>query len=181
MILLISANRNFLKRVKQSVLVEVFLMKHSMLVGGLRRQLTIRTIANEAARPKDNQKQLEDDLKEFQKLTLSKTFKQSPKMLISFTCKVCQHRSHKSFTKQSYEKGVVIIKCDGCSNNHLIADNLGFTDSMKKMGKLSDFLDEKITTNEDIEGLYHFDEGVKDAIEKQLSKSPSETLAKQKE
>ena len=75
MILLISANRNFLKRVKQSVLVEVFLMKHSMLVGGLRRQLTIRTIANEAARPKDNQKQLEDDLKEFQKLTLSKTFK----------------------------------------------------------------------------------------------------------
>jgi len=33
-------------------------------------------------------------------------------------------------SKKSYEKGVVLIRCDGCDNLHLIADNLGwFRDS----------------------------------------------------
>ncbi len=34
------------------------------------------------------------------------------------------------FTKTSYHKGVVLIKCEGCEGVHLIADNLGwFEDS----------------------------------------------------
>jgi len=32
----------------------------------------------------------------------------------------------KKFTKSAYHKGLVIIRCNGCKNNHLIADNYGW-------------------------------------------------------
>lgn len=50
----------------------------------------------------------------------------SGKMQIVFTCTVCNTRNSRRFSKVSYEKGIVIVECDGCSNNHLIADNLGW-------------------------------------------------------
>lgn len=50
----------------------------------------------------------------------------SGKMQIIFTCTVCNTRNNRRFSKISYEKGIVIVECDGCNNNHLIADNLGW-------------------------------------------------------
>jgi len=43
-----------------------------------------------------------------------------------FTCNVCQHRQARTFSKDAYELGVVLIRCEGCENLHLIADNLGW-------------------------------------------------------
>jgi mitochondrial protein import protein ZIM17 len=50
------------------------------------------------------------------------------KLAIVFTCDVCQTRSAKQFTERSYLHGVVIVRCPGCQNLHLIADRLGYFD-----------------------------------------------------
>ena len=47
-------------------------------------------------------------------------------IFIHCRCTVCDTRATKTFTKHSYEKGVVLIICPGCKNKHLIADNLGW-------------------------------------------------------
>lgn len=39
------------------------------------------------------------------------------------TCGVCSNKIVKTFTKKAYHTGVVVIHCDSCHNNHLIADN----------------------------------------------------------
>ncbi|CAN0825608.1 DNL-type zinc finger protein [Linum grandiflorum] len=47
-------------------------------------------------------------------------------MAMMFTCNVCETRSLKTLSKDSYEKGVVVARCGGCNNLHLIADRLGW-------------------------------------------------------
>lgn len=50
----------------------------------------------------------------------------STKLRLAFTCKKCNTRNDKLISKVSYTKGIVIVRCDGCDNLHLIADNLGW-------------------------------------------------------
>lgn len=68
----------------------------------------------------------------------------SSRYIAVFTCNKCQHRSCKSFSKQSYHHGSVYIRCDSCKSFHLISDQLGWfgdskqniQDILKERGKL---------------------------------------------
>lgn len=50
----------------------------------------------------------------------------SSRFLLGFTCKVCSKRHYKSISKIAYNKGLVLVECDGCNNRHLIKDNIGW-------------------------------------------------------
>mmetsp|Transcript_29659 Transcript_29659/g.54391 ORF Transcript_29659/g.54391 Transcript_29659/m.54391 type:complete len:350 (-) Transcript_29659:100-1149(-) len=48
-----------------------------------------------------------------------------------FTCAKCETRSVRTFSRHSYEKGLVLVRCPGCRSLHLIADHLGWFDDDK--------------------------------------------------
>ncbi|KAJ4778462.1 DNL-type zinc finger protein [Rhynchospora pubera] len=58
-------------------------------------------------------------------------------MAMIFTCKVCETRSMKTASRESYETGVVVARCPGCNNLHSIADRLGW---FGETGSVEDFL-----------------------------------------
>ncbi|CAG8715993.1 4948_t:CDS:1, partial [Acaulospora colombiana] len=75
------------------------------------------------------------------------------RLLISFTCKVCLHRSTKTMSKHAYERGVVLIQCPSCLNRHLIADHLGFfRDGRTTIEDLMLEQGEKVTKLVDLDG-----------------------------
>ncbi|KAF3789381.1 DNL-type zinc finger protein [Nymphaea thermarum] len=58
-------------------------------------------------------------------------------MVMMYTCKVCETRSARTACRESYEKGIVVVRCSGCNNLHLIADRLGW---FGEPGSVEDFL-----------------------------------------
>jgi protein import protein ZIM17 len=57
-------------------------------------------------------------------------------------------------SKASYTKGVVLVRCPGCENLHLMADNLGW---FGKPGSVESFLAERgDKVRKGVEGDYEF-------------------------
>eukprot|EP01012_Entosiphon_sulcatum_P036908 TRINITY_DN47163_c0_g1_i1.p1 TRINITY_DN47163_c0_g1~~TRINITY_DN47163_c0_g1_i1.p1 ORF type:complete len:152 (+),score=10.95 TRINITY_DN47163_c0_g1_i1:39-494(+) len=57
-------------------------------------------------------------------------------LALIFTCKKCNTRAIKRFSKLAYEKGCVIVECPGCDVKHLIADNYGWFGEEKNIEEL---------------------------------------------
>ncbi|KAF5733736.1 hypothetical protein HS088_TW16G00176 [Tripterygium wilfordii] len=73
------------------------------------------------------------------KHTVISNLKTSPRhdLAMIYTCKVCETRSVKTVCRESYEKGVVVARCGGCNNFHLLADHLGW---FGEPGRVEDLL-----------------------------------------
>mmetsp|Transcript_14465 Transcript_14465/g.21287 ORF Transcript_14465/g.21287 Transcript_14465/m.21287 type:complete len:193 (-) Transcript_14465:106-684(-) len=78
--------------------------------------------ADEEQAKKNNQGQPSDGIK------IPTSTPQTRKLQLAFTCKICDHRNNHFINKVAYTEGVVIVKCPGCSNRHLIADPKGLLD-----------------------------------------------------
>ena len=61
----------------------------------------------------------------------------------------------KQFTEQAYRKGVVLVRCPGCENLHLIADRLGMFEDRGEDGKGWDVEKALANAGENVKAVSH--------------------------
>ncbi|KAF5204200.1 Dnl-type zinc finger protein [Thalictrum thalictroides] len=106
--------------------------------------ITTEDVKKEDVKDKENllelvkEKKNESQIKFSAKSSLKTSDRHDTAMV--FTCKVCETRSVKTICRESYEKGVVVARCGGCDNLHLIADRLGW---FGEPGSIEEYLEVK--------------------------------------
>jgi mitochondrial protein import protein ZIM17 len=104
---------------------------------------------------------------------------------IVYTCNICETRSMKQFTHAAYTHGVVLVRCPGCQNLHLIADNVGyFADesydsstqkprfNLETLAKMTGQSIQNVSTDQQVYELSLEDwVGGKERLEKELTKA----------
>ncbi|KYN11031.1 PREDICTED: DNL-type zinc finger protein-like [Trachymyrmex cornetzi] len=93
------------------------------------------------------------------------------KLKLMFTCKKCQTRTSKLISKLAYNKGVVIVRCEGCKNNHLIADNLGWFSEISTRTNIERIMELK---GETVRKVMNDEDGYYEAVLKEKFKSQNE-------
>jgi mitochondrial protein import protein ZIM17 len=105
-----------------------------------------------------------------------------------YTCNICETRSMKQFTHAAYTHGVVLVRCPGCQNLHLIADNVGyFADesydsstqkprfNLETLAKMTGQSIQNVSTDQQVYELSLEDwVGGKERLEKELVKAPEQ-------
>ena len=54
---------------------------------------------------------------------------------LSFTCKLCHARMTKLINPHAWERGAIVVRCDGCGVKHQLVDNLGVFDLLQPKDK----------------------------------------------
>lgn len=101
------------------------------------------------------------------------------KFTLMYTCTVCDTRAAKIISKQAYSTGVVLVRCPGCQNLHLIADRMGwFEDDSWDVQKLLNEHGQgaKLVTNDNVMELTE-----DDIMGKTRSRQNEQTRSKQDE
>ncbi|KAH0948106.1 hypothetical protein HN011_011099 [Eciton burchellii] len=100
------------------------------------------------------------------------------KMRLMFMCKKCETRNSKIISKLAYNKGVIIVRCDCCKNNHLIADNLGWFSDIHKGTNIEKIMASK---GESVQKIMNDIDGYYEAIANKEDKLHQDDVSQTKE